>query len=307
MPLHPQAQAVVEGNTWNSVDPDEIGIDALRATMNARLIELAGTGPEVAMVADFAIDSGTAKIPMRVYRPRPSGIPLPAFVYFHSGGYCVYDIDTADAQCRVIANQADCVVVSVGYRLAPEARFPAAVDDAWAALRWVASHSQDIGIDGRTLAVGGESCGGTLATVCALLARDAGKPVLRAAVLSCALLMMGPARVGEMKTLATWMRDQYLRKAEDAVDWRASPMRRPDLVGLPPHLLITGEFDGLREQAYAYAEGLNEAGNRTEIADFPGMIHNFTGMRAALDDADAGLALTARFLREAFAESPGTA
>ncbi len=304
MTIHPQAQAVVDGNTWGHLDPDTVGIAALREAMNTRLIELAGRGPDLAAVNDVSIKTDDVRIPVRIYKPRNSDAAPPVYVYFHSGGYCVYDIDTADAQCRVMARDADCVVVSVGYRLAPEAPFPAAAEDAWAALRWIVEEAGSIGIDADRVAVGGESCGGTLATVCALRARDAGHPTLRQVVLSCALLEMGAPRPGETRTLATWMRDQYLTTPGAEDDFRASPLRHPDLGHLPPHLLLTGEHDGLREQAYQYAERLKQAGTMAELHDFPGMIHNFTGMRAALDDAQHGLDLIARTLRSAFSVTP---
>jgi len=307
MTMHPQARAVVEGNDWTGVDPDTIGIARLRTMMNARLVELAGAGPALEIVRDLSIDSGGAAIPIRLYRPRPMGTPLPAYVYFHSGGYCVYDIDTADAQCRAIAQAADCAVVSVGYRLAPEAPFPAAVDDAWAAVCWVATGPKDIDVDPTRIAVGGESCGGTLATVCTMLARQRGAPALCGAVLSCALLEIGAANEGETRTLATWMRDRYIATPGAERDYRASPLRHPDLSGLPPHLLITGEYDGLRDQAYRYAARLKEAGTACDLHDFPGMIHNFTGMRAALDDAQRGLDLVAEALNTYFSAVPDAA
>jgi acetyl esterase len=304
MPIHPQAQAVIDGNGWGALDPATVGVDALRQAMNTRLIELAGIGPELESVADGIIDSGPAPIPVRINRPVATDLPLPLFIYFHSGGYCVYDIDTADAQCRRIALEAHCVVMSVGYRLAPEAKFPAAVDDAWAALQWAASLPEALGADPARIAIGGESCGGTLATVCALRARDGGGPTLRLVVLSCALLEIGPPDPLAQTSLAEWMRDQDLNKADDAFDFRASPLRHPDLGRLPPHLILTGEFDGLRGQCAAYAAKLDAAGSPVSFHEFPGMIHNFTGMGAAIDDAARGIALISAGLRSAFDDRP---
>ncbi len=304
MPIHPQAQAVIDGNVWTTLDPDKVGIDELRRIMNSRLVDLAGVGPELHAVTEITIRSQGAKIPVRIYQPAVLHAPLPIFVYFHSGGYCVYDIDTADAQCRRIAKEANCIVASVGYRLAPEAKFPAAVEDAWAALNWVASGPAGLNVDTGAIAVGGESCGGTLATVCALLAREAGGPGLRLVVLSCALLEMGTAEPGAAKTLASWMRDQYLGSASDAHDFRASPLRHPDLAGLPPHLIVTGEFDGLRDQCAAYAARLRAAETPAAFHEFPGMIHNFTGMAAAIDDTAPAITLISGALSQSFRVGP---
>ena len=153
MPPHPQAQAVIGKSTWTDLDPGKVGIDELRRIMNAHLIELAGSGPVLPKVFDVTIAAPSAPIPVRVYRPVLGRERLPVFIYFHSGGYSVYDIDTADAQCRTIAKTANCIVVSVGYRLAPEAPFPAAVDDAWAAVQWVATDPDVLCADVRRLAV----------------------------------------------------------------------------------------------------------------------------------------------------------
>ncbi|MEQ8249522.1 MAG: alpha/beta hydrolase [Alphaproteobacteria bacterium] len=302
MPIHPQAQAVIDGNGWSTLDPAVVGVDTLRQAMNTRLIELAGVGPALHAVTDDLIDSGTGQIPVRIYQPVAPDTPLPVFIYFHSGGYCVYDIDTADAQCRTIALETRCIVLSVGYRLAPEAKFPAAVDDAWAALQWAASSPAALNADPARIAIGGESCGGTLATVCALLARDGNGPALRLVVLSCALLEMGRRDPLAPPSLAGWMRDQYLGDPNDADDFRASPLRHPDLGRLPPHLILTGEFDGLRGQCAAYAAKLDAAGTTVTFKEFPGMIHNFTGMGAALDDAAHGISMISAGLRSALGD-----
>lgn len=263
--------------------------------------------PEVAAVADRSIAGPGGPLALRLYRPLASGAgqALPALVYFHGGGWTIGDLDTHDVICRLFANRAGCAVISVDYRLAPEAKFPAAVEDCWAATRWVREQGAAIGIDPGRLAVGGDSAGGNLAAVVALLARDAD--------LKLALqLLIYPAtdfandkpsheRFAEgymlTRTSIAWFTDNYLTGPADIADWRASPLRAASLAGTAPALVITAGFDPLRDEGKAYADRLAAAGVPVRYVCHDGMIHGFFGMtgkidvaRHAIDAAGAALA-----------------
>lgn len=303
MPFHPQAQAVVDADPIRHLDVVKMGAPAVRALMDARQKVLAGPPPPVGRTEDRAIAGPGSLLHLRLYWPSqtPSG-PLPVYFYMHSGGYMVYSVDVADVPCRHICNLGQCLVVSVDYRLAPEFPFPAAIDDCWAALRWLAASAVSLGGDPRQLAVGGDSCGGTMASVLAQLARDHGGPEIRQVVMQGPLVEIRPPdRNPEGRTqLSDWMRQSFVRDAKDAQDPRASPLLAPDLSRLPPHLILIGEMDGLKPQAEAYAARLRSSGVPVDWREFPGMIHNFTGMSAALDGAQDGLAAIGGVLRQAF-------
>lgn len=305
MPLHPQAQAVIDDmGSRRQIDPEKMSPQAVRELMDAQLMALRAPAPEVGKVEDRRIDGPGGPLPLRIYWPQGDAPRrgLPIYLYFHSGGYVVYNIDTADPQCRILANAANCIVISVGYRLAPEARFPAPVEDCFAAVKWAARHAASIGGEAERLAIGGESCGGTMASVVSILARDAGGPAIRQVVMCCPLTeLKEPPQDTEMGKIATWFRNLYIRTPEDALDFRASPQLADNVSGLPPTLLITAEYDGLLAQGEAYAEKLRSAGVLVDYACFEGMIHNFTGMGGALDTAQDGLDLIAKRLREALA------
>jgi acetyl esterase len=242
--------------------------------------------PQIGAVRDVTADGPVGAIPLRVYRPAgvPDATRLPAHVYFHGGGWVIGDIETHDVLCRQLTAEAGVAVVSVDYRLAPEHKFPASVDDAWAATRWVASHADELGVDARRLSVGGDSAGGNLAAVVALLARDAGAPAIALQVLVYPVTDLGTETKsyadladGYMLTRDSmrWFRAQYLAKEEDALDWRVSPIRATLLAGLPPALVITAGFDPLRDEGEAYARRLREAGVRTVLRRHPGYVHGF--------------------------------
>ena len=305
MTLHPQAQAVLDGMaSRGTLDPAALSPQAVRQAMDAQLMALRAPAPEVGKVEDRHIDGPGGPLPVRIYWPVGEAPPnrLPIYLYFHSGGYVVYDIETADPQCRIMANAAPCIVISVGYRLAPEARFPAPVEDCFAAVRWAAANADSLGGDAARLAVGGESCGGTMASVVSILARDAGGPAIRQVVMCGPLTeLKEPPQDTDIGKIAAWFRNLYIRSPEDALDFRASPQLADDVSGLPPTLIVTAEYDGLLAQGEAYAEKLRLAGVSVEYACFEGMIHNFTGMGGAIDAAQDGLDLIAARLQEAFA------
>jgi len=266
--------------------------------------------PQIGVVRDLTADGPLGTIPLRVYRPGgvPDSRPLPVLVFFHGGGWVIGDIETHDVVCRQVTAEAGISVISVDYRLAPENKFPAAVDDAWAATRWIAAHGAELGIDPARLAVGGDSAGGNLAAVVALLARDAGGPKISLQVLTYPVTDLGAETKsyadlaeGYMLTRDSmrWFRAHYLSKEEDALDWRVSPIRATSLAGLPPALVITAGFDPLRDEGQAYALRLSEAGVSVDAVCFGGMIHGFVPMGRLIDTSFRAVTLIADSLRQA--------
>ena len=245
--------------------------------------------PEVAEVRDLRAPAPEGDIPLRLYRGigTERAAALPALIYFHGGGWVVGDLDTHDGICRLIANSARCAVISVDYRLAPEHKFPAAVDDAMSATEWIAAHAAMLGIDASRLAVGGDSAGGNIAAVVALIARERGAPRLRFQLLlypaTDFVTSDDPQRErfeGFPLNAVTmnWFRDHYLRGAGDYGDWRASPLRAPDLGGLPPAYVLTVGFDPLHAEGESYARRLQEAGIPVRHRHIAGQMHGFLNM-----------------------------
>ncbi|MFB3777206.1 MAG: alpha/beta hydrolase [Bryobacteraceae bacterium] len=265
------------------------------------LKDLAGPAEPVARVEDV---SGPVR--MRVYAPE-SGGPMPALVYFHGGGWVVCDLETHDNVCRAIARQAGAVVVAVDYRLAPEHKFPAAVEDCQAATLWVGENAARLGVDPRRIAVGGDSAGGNLATVVALKCRDEGGPALAAQILVYPvtnLASFDTASYGEFaegynltRSEMEWFRDCYLARLEDAAHPHASPLLEPNLRGLPPALVITAECDVLRDEGEAYAKRLEEFGVPVICTRYPGMIHPFFSMPGRLMQARRAIGQVAAAVR----------
>ncbi|MFO1324307.1 MAG: alpha/beta hydrolase [Burkholderiales bacterium] len=260
-------------------------------------------------VDDRAIPGPAAPIAVRIYTPRAAYRPLPVLVWLHGGGHVVGSLASYDPLCRQLALQSDSIVVSVDYRLAPEHRFPAGVDDSIAALNWAAANAADFGGDAARIAVGGDSAGGNLAAVCAILARDAGGPTLRFQLLvypRTAPEEDAPSHFtfadGYLLTRKTilWFHDHYRASPDDRKDFRYAPLICPDLSRLPPALVIVGEFDPLRDDGIAYADRLRDAGNDVELADYPGMVHPFFSMGGAVAAGRTALTRAARALRRAF-------
>jgi len=235
---------------------------------------------------------------------------LPVLVWYHGGGFVIGDLDSHDSACRALANQTECLVVAVDYRLAPEHKFPGAVEDCEAALHWVAAHATELGGDPGRIAVGGDSAGGNLAAVVALLAREKGGPKL------CFQLLIYPCVAPEPETPShhqfaegylltrktiTWFFKQYLRSSKDTLDPRYAPLEEKDLSSLPPSLVIVAGFDPLRDEGVDYAKALIEAGNKVTLSNYEGMIHGFYLMGGMIDKANQAIEESARHLREAFA------
>jgi acetyl esterase len=266
-------------------------VEQARIGLRALMVDLRSpaTLPAVGSIGNETV-AGT--IPVRVYRPDAAG-PLPTVVFFHGGGWVIGDLDTHEGACRTLCRDVEAVVVSVDYRRAPEHRFPAAVEDSCAALAWVAAHIADYGGDARRLVVAGDSAGGNLAAVCAQQARDAGLSLAAQVLIYPAVDLVGdyPSRTenaeGYLLTLddMRWFAEQYVgitegdpRAAALAVDPRLSPLQASSLTGLPPAVVVTAEFDPLRDEGNAYADALERAGVRVKHKELPGLIHGFYGL-----------------------------
>jgi acetyl esterase len=307
MPLHPQFKAMLDqAAAAGGVPASEAPVADTRAMY--RGMRVAAPQIEVGHVEDRRIPGAGSEIPVRIYTPRGRG-PHPVLVNFHGGGWVIGDLDTADAVCREMCRLVGCVVVSVDYRLAPEHRFPAAVDDCYAATVWVASHAAELDVDPRRLAVGGESAGGNLAAVVALLARDRGGPAIAVQllcypVLSAAMDTPSYRENGEGYLLTRdtmrWFWAQYCPRAADRSLATASPARAARFDGLPDAIVVTAEFDPLRDEGQAYAAQLRAAGNRVEYVCHDGLIHDFLGLAALIPAARPALERTAASLRHAF-------
>jgi acetyl esterase len=253
--------------------------------------------PELKSVQPLAIPSPAGSIPARVYTPKAPRLSnglAPCLVFFHGGGWVIGDLDSHDVVCRKLADEGQLIVISVDYRLAPEHKFPAAVDDAIAATKWIADNAKQFGIDASRLSVGGDSAGGNLAAVVAISARDGDGPAIAGQVLiypATDFAMTHPShREPETSILLThsvikWFRDHYLGAA-DAHDWRASPARAKTLVGLPPAYVLTAGADPLRDEGDEYAQRLKQAGVAVTYRHFPGQFHGFFTMGKLLQQAN---------------------
>ena len=247
---------------------------------------------------------------IRMYQPTGTG-PFPALVYFHGGGWVIANLDTYDASCRALTNAAQCVVVSVAYRQAPEFKFPAAPEDCYAAYRWVLANAASINVDPARVAVGGESAGGNLATVTALLARDRGAPMpvhqmlIYPVTITNTTNPMYPSYAENVASLPlstpalNWFYGYYLRRQADSTNPYASPLLAK-LQGLPPATVITAEIDPLRDEGEAYAKRLQEAGIATTLTRYSGVTHEFFGMAGVVDKAKQAVAEAAAGLKQAF-------
>jgi acetyl esterase len=268
--------------------------------------------PAMAEVRDLGIPGPAGDVPCRSYRPAGSqpGQMLPGLVYFHGGGFVIGDLDTHDVLCRELSNGSGCAVIAVDYRMGPEARFPAAVDDCLAVTRWVSASAASLGIDRQRLAVGGDSAGGNLAAVVAVGARDAGDTPLAFQLLiyPCTDFRMGTASShdngdGYLLTRDTmnYFYGHYLTDPAEKLDPRTSVLLHPNLAGLPPALVLTAGYDPLRDEGRQYADALSAAGNRAQYVCFERQIHGFITMGKVLEEAGTAVALCASALRRALA------
>lgn len=316
-PLHPQWQRLREARARAGTPPlYTLPLDRARADDLAALRSAGGTPEPVARVEESVIPGPGGPLTVRLYHPATTP-GLPVLLYLYGGGWTLGCLDTADGVSRGLANAAGCVVASVGYRLAPEHPFPAAVHDSHAALRWLYANAARLGLDATRVAVGGDSAGGNLAAAVALLHRDDPGPRLRHQLLVYPNTDYRPpgapsAQDGEDPLLfnrhsVDWYWSHYLAAPDDGADPLASPLRAADLSGLPPATVITAEYDPLRDEGERYAERLRAAAVPVSLHRFTGMAHGFFTMTATFDDARAAQRLAARRLREAFGEGSGGA
>ena len=298
MPLDPEAKAFVDGFSalppWHTQTPQEAR-DSFAGLIAAM------PKADIMATEDHTIPGPAGPIPVRLYRPCAG--TLPVVMYFHGGGWVIGDLESHDAPLRDLANVSGCLVVAVDYRLAPEHPFPAAVDDCYAALLYVAQHAASFGGDSSRLAVAGDSAGGNLAAVTALLARDRQGPALRHQLLIYPVTdynLNSPSMLecadGYFLTreLMQWFWTHYLGSWDTLDDPRLVPLRAEQLAGLPPATVYTAQYDPLRDEGEAYAARLGAAGVPTTTVRYNGMVHGFfmplfTAGRFAINAAGATL------------------
>ena len=308
MPIDPQAEAFLSKIQAMDGEPFELmGAESARSAVEADAALLDAPLPMKA-VQDLSVPGPGGVIPVRCYHPDGEA-PLPALVYFHGGGWVLGNIPTHDTICTQLAHGAQCVVVSVDYRLAPEHPFPAAAEDAHAATQWVIAHGEELGVDPRRVAVGGDSAGGNLATVACLIARDrsAALPVLQVLIYpitDCDFETPSYRENAEgyllTRSTMQWFWKCYVQDEADMYHPYASPLQAADLSGLPPALVLTAEFDPLRDEAEAYARRLQSSNVPTTLTRYDGMIHAFIRRTDIFDQAHMAQQEVCRALRDAF-------
>ena len=314
MELDPEMAAAIDQIERAGVPPwHSLSVESARRVEDE--VFTSGDVRPIGFVRDLSISGPGGEIPIRVYRPDVSEAggthaeerpERPVVVLYHGGGWVLGTLDSIDGVCRELATRTDCVVVSVDYRLAPEYHFPAAVEDAYAALSWVADHAGSVGGDADRLAVAGTSAGGNLAAATALRARDFDGPDLAAQCLLYPITDHGfdtdsyaENADGPLLSRADmeWFWDQYLRSPVDAANPYAAPLRAEDFTGLPPAVVVTAGFDPLRDEGVAYAEHLSDAGVSVDHQHYPGMAHGFLSLTDSVTTADDAMDAVADQLR----------
>jgi acetyl esterase len=314
MPIDPQLKPMLDaanapGNpgmeTLDVASAREVALQMVAATGAART--------EVASVENRTIPGPLGEIPVRIYTPEGEG-PKGVLVFFHGSGFVIYNLDSHDAECRALAQRAGIIVVSVDYRLAPEHKFPAGPEDCYAATCWASDHAKELGGDPARMAVGGDSAGGCLAAVVCQMARNRNGPELQFQLLIYPVTdcraghpSMQENAEGYLLTRAQmlWFIDHYLRTPEDANDPLCSPLLANSFDALPPALVVTAEFDPLRDEGEAYAEKLRAAGVAVTLHRYDGMIHGFFQMSGLLDAARASMDEAVSALRGAIGSGHG--
>jgi acetyl esterase/lipase len=300
MPLHPVAQQLLdEAAASDQPNCHLLSVEEARANFE-RLF--AGLPSEVAVVTDLTVSTEEAELPCRLYSNH-GATTTPLLLFLHGGGWQMGSLNTHDGLCRSLANATGYAVLSVGYRQPPEHKFPAAPRDCYAVLAWAVDHAQALGIDPERIAVVGDSAGGNLAAAVSLQARDLGRPDI-----ACQVLVY-PATTFDLdqgfdpefegyvlfRDEVQWHKDAYFAVEEEATSDYASPLNA-DLRGLPPTLVVTAEFDPLRNAGRALASALEEADVETDLTQYDGMLHGFIQLPALFDDATAALKHIAEYL-----------
>jgi acetyl esterase len=308
MPVDPQIQALLDKGAGVPAT-HTLPVAEARIQYESR-IPLMGKPAPVAAVSERTIPGPGGDLLLRLYTPPGTG-PFPLMVFFHGSGFVLCSLDTHDGMCRNLCAGGGCVVVSVDYRLAPEAKFPAATDDCLAATRWAAAHAGELNADPTRIVVAGDSAGGNLAAVTALRIRDEGGPAL------CGQLLLYPVTdyhtpgtpsyaenaegFGLTRATMEWFWNHYLEDASQAAHPHASPLRAADVAGLPAAFVMSAEYDPLRDEAELYGERLRAAGVAAEIVRVPGMNHGFLFWVGVVDAATRPMAQACDWLRGAFA------
>jgi acetyl esterase len=316
VPLDPAAKGLIEilEQSMPRVEDYEKAED-LRTAMAALAFEAPPVDPVARVEHRVAPGAEGMGVVVRVYWPSDDQTPRPGVVFFHGGGWVMADLDSHDGFCRTMANEVDAVVVSVDYRRAPEHKYPAAADDCYSALTWVAASADELSIDKSRLAIAGDSAGGNLAAAAALMARDRGGPAVALQVLVYPVIdsTSGRNNYPSKSENATgyflrtesleWFRKQYLPDDDAGEEPYCSPNRAPSLAGLPPAFVLTAEYDPLRDEGEQYGKLLEAAGVPVLIHRADGMFHGFYTMDAALDGAKAAQEMTFVEMRRIFRSS----
>ncbi|GAC1350026.1 MAG: alpha/beta hydrolase [Ktedonobacteraceae bacterium] len=311
MPLDPQAQVLLDSVAAYGMPPmHSLSVADARQAIFA-MGAMGGEPEPVANIEDREIPGPEGTIPIRIYTPEGKG-PFPVLVFFHGGGWVIGNIESHDVMCRSLTNAADCITVSVDYRLAPEYKFPAAPEDCYAATQWVAANAGTFNGDPTRIAVGGDSAGGNLAAVVALMARDRGGPSLVYQLLiypATDYYLPGTPSIYEnaegyllTRDDMIWFLGHYLPSEAEAKHPYAFPLQAKDLSGLPPAMVITAEFDPLRDEGEIYTARLQKVGVVATATRYYGMIHGFLSLAGALDQGRQALADAAAGLRSAFGD-----
>jgi len=307
MPLDPLAQAFLDQlaaqptpKLWEM--PPTVARLAFAAMMNF-------VGPKDVPIGKIENISMPGDIALRVYTPvAAGGEALPAIVFFHGGGFTIGDLDTHDGICRILAAESGARVIAVNYRLAPEHKFPTAMDDAFAAVNWIEKNASALGVDANRIVVAGDSAGGTLSAVVCQLAKEKGGPKI-----AYQLLMFPGTQIGGLfaslrefavgymleKRSIDWFYGNFIPSGTDPLDPRHSPLLAKDVTGLPPAYVMLGGCDPLHDEGLAYADKLRAANVPVTVADYPGMLHSFIYFQAVLPQAHEALAKAAKALRQA--------
>tara|TARA_R110002094_G_scaffold111620_5_gene108384 strand:- start:123 stop:1070 length:948 start_codon:yes stop_codon:yes gene_type:complete len=307
--LHPQIQAMLDrAQALGIPKVQDLSTEQARALVENLSAARARDypAPDIMDVENASTGPGYGHVPVRIYRATDSPT-APVIVFFHGGGHVLASLDSYETTARFLALSAHCTVVSVDYRMGPEYPFPAAVEDVFNATRWVADTAGALRIDSTRLCICGDSAGGNLAAVTALLARDSGAVDIAAQVLIYPVIdylggtpsyeKYGQGYGGLEAATAVWFRDRYLPDAEDHGDWRAAPWRAQSHSRLPPALVVMAECDILADEGHDYARRLSAAGVETQTLEFKGMTHGFFGYLGLVDDAARAHRAVAEFLR----------
>ncbi len=307
MPVDPQIQALLDKGTGVPAT-HTLSVAEARVQYEARVVIMAPAAA-VGAVSERAITGPGGDLRLRIYQPAGIG-PFPILAFYHGSGFVLCSLDTHDGMCRNLCAGAGCVVVSIDYRLAPEHKYPAGLDDCVFATRWIAENATAVNGDAGRLAVGGDSAGGNLAAAVALRIRDEGGPAI------CGQLLIYPVTdyytpgtpsyvenadgYGLTRDTMRWFWDHYLRDPSDASQPYASPLRADNFGDLPPAFVVTAEYDPLRDEGEYYAERLRAAGIPCVLSRWPGMNHGFFFWVGLVDKAGEAMAETCAWLRGTF-------